>query len=127
MTDYDKLCDDVLALDKVIRYCGLADHLGTLLAKKYRPGLIPLSPLSETEKYTAQAIQRTGAVEGGSKVGKLQYVIGKYENLVRATLPVISEGNNKFYLLLSFDLGYNAIQIIEDKVLPHIGSHRKEL
>jgi hypothetical protein len=127
VADYTGLCNDVLALDRVIRYCGLADHLGILLAKTYRQGLVPLSPLSETEKYTAQAIQRTGAVQGGSKVGKLQYVIGKYENLVRATVPIISDGNNKFYLMLSFDLGYNALQIIEDKVLPHIEKYRELL
>lgn len=124
MVDYEKLCDGMLALDKAIRYCGLADHLGTLLAKSYRTGLVPLSPLSETEKYTTQAIQRTGAVQGGPKVGKLQYVVGKYENLVRATVPIVSDTNNKLYLMLSFDLGYNTLQILEEKILPELEKYK---
>ncbi|HJS83188.1 MAG TPA: hypothetical protein VJ742_10190 [Nitrososphaera sp.] len=127
MTNYKSLCDEVLALDSIIRYCGLADHLGTLLAKSFRPGLVPLSSPDETEKYTMQAIQRTGAIQGGSKVGRLQYVIGKYENLVRATIPVVSESNNKFYLMLSFDLGSNPVMIIEDKVLRSVEQYRQQL
>lgn len=120
MTNYQNLCEEVLKLDGIIRYCGLADHLGTLLAKSYRPRLVPLSSLNETEKYTMQAIQRTGAIQGGSRVGRLQYAIGRYENLVRATIPIVSESSNKFYLMLSFDLGSNPVMIIEDKVLPQL-------
>ena len=127
MADYKNLCDDILKLDSIIRYCGIADHLGTLLAKSYRPGLVPLSSPEETEKYTMQAIQRTGAIQGGTKVGRLQYVIGKYENLVRATIPVISESNNKFYIMLSFDLGCEPVRIIEDRVLSQIEQCRQQL
>lgn len=127
MIDYNALCDKVVHMDSYIRYVGLADHLGVLLAKSYRAGLVPLSPLRETEKYTMQAIQRTGAIQGGSKVGRLQYAIGKYENLVRATVPVVSEANNKFYLMLSFDLGSNPLHILEEKLLPELESLSKSL
>jgi hypothetical protein len=127
VTDYKKLCDDILGVENIIRYCGIADHLGTILAKSYRPGLVPLSSPEETEKYTMQAIQRTGAIQGGPKVGRLQYVIGKYENLVRATIPVISSANNKFYLMLSFDLGCEPVRIIEDKILDQIEKCREQL
>lgn len=127
MANYKKLCDDVLLLDNIIRYCGIADHLGTLLAKSYRARLVPLSSPEETEKYTVQAILRTGAIQGGAKVGRLQYVIGKYENLLRATIPVISESNNKFYLMLSFDMGCDPVRIIEDKVLSQIEKCRQQL
>lgn len=127
MADYQKLCDDVLQLDSTIRYCGIADHLGTLLAKSYRQGLVPLSSPDETEKYTVQAILRTGAIQGGTKVGRLQYVIGKYENLVRATLPIVSESNNKFYLMLSFDMGCDPVRIIEHRVLSQIEKCRQQL
>ena len=127
MTNYKNLCDDVLQLDSIIRYCGIADHLGTLLAKSYRSGLVPLSSPDETEKYTVQAILRTGAIHGGARVGRLQYVIGKYENLVRATIPIVSESNNKFYLMLSFDLGCDPVMIIEQKVLSQIDKCRQQL
>ena len=127
MQNYKNLCDDILNLDRIIRYCGIADHLGSLLAKSYRSGLVPLSSPEETEKYTMQAIQRTGAIQGGAKVGRLQYVIGKYENLLRATIPVISETNNKFYIMLSFDVGCDPVTIIEEKVLSQIERCREQL
>ena len=127
MSNYQELCDGILGIDKKIRYVGLADHLGTLVARAYRPGLVPLSSKEETEKYTMQAIQRTGAIMGGTKVGKLQYVIGRYENLVRATVPVISDRQDKFYLMISLDLGCEPFKIIEDEVLPHVEQSRKWL
>jgi hypothetical protein len=127
MSNYQDLCNQVLRIDRSIRYVGVADHLGSLIATAYRPGLVPLSSREETEKYTIQAIQRTGAIHGGLKVGRLQYVIGKYENLVRATIPVTSDRQDKFYLMLSFDLGSNAVSIIEKEVIPEIEMNRKWL
>ena len=125
MSNFQNLCNQLLGIDRSIRYVGVADHLGSLFATAYRPGLVPLSSREETEKYTMQAIQRTGAIHGGPKVGKLQYVIGKYENLVRATVPVTSERQDKFYLMLSFDLGSNPVSIIEKQVIPEIERIRR--
>ena len=41
-----------------------------------------------------------------SKIGRLEYSIGKYERLIRATVPIRLnlDEESKFYLLLSFDL-----------------------
>ena len=125
MTNYQNMCDEVLELDGSIRYAAIADHLGSLIARAYRTGLVPLSPKEETEKYTMQAIQRTGAIQGGSRVGKLQYAIGKYENLIRATIPVISARQDKFYLMLSFDPGSDPIWIIEGRVMASIEKNRQ--
>jgi hypothetical protein len=127
LTNYHDMCNEILDLDKSIRYVGLADHLGTLIATVYRPGLVPLSTKEETEAYTVQAIQRMGAVQGGSRVGKLEYVVGKFENLVRATVPIVSPRNDKFYLMLSIDLGSDRIKIIENKVLPQIEKSKEWL
>jgi hypothetical protein len=121
------MCSEILRLDRSIRYVGLADHLGSLVATVYRPGLVPLSTKEETEAYTMQAIQRMGAVQGGSKVGRLEYVIGRFENLVRATVPVVSSRHDKFYLMLSIDLGSDAMRIIENKVLPQIEKSKEWL
>lgn len=121
MMDFHSLSTQVLQLDKSIRYVGIADHLGTLIAREYRPGLVPLSSPEETEKYTLKAIQTTGAIQGGSKVGRLRYVIGRYEHLIRVTIPIIvSESQDKFYLMLSLDEGSDIIKIIENKLIPII-------
>lgn len=122
--DYQEICRGVLALDRSIRYVGLADHLGSLVATVYREGLVPLSSKEETEKYTAQAVMRTGAIQGGSKVGRLQYVIGRYENLIRVTLPVVSDRFDKYYMMLSLDVTNSNPVAIMDKVLEYMGRNK---
>jgi hypothetical protein len=120
MLKYEEFCNGIVELDRSIRYTGVVDHLGTLLSLAYRKGLVPLSSPEETEEYSKRAVLRTGAIESGPKVGKLQYVIGKYENLIRATLPIVSEQYNKYYVMLSIDTIPNPSQIIEEKVLPYL-------
>ena len=119
---HEELCNGVLALDPAIRFAGLVDHLGSLITTVYKPGLVPLATKEETARYASQAIYMTGALAGGfnSRVGKMQYVVGKYENLVRATVPVVSAGYDKFYLMLSFDVDTNVITVMEEKILPFL-------
>jgi hypothetical protein len=126
---YDELCANILALDGSIRFVALANHLGSLIASVYRPGLRPLATKDETAKYASQLIMLTGAASGGkfmSKVGKMEYVVGKFENLVRATIPTVSSSYDKYYLLLSLDVGSNYVQAI-DKVLAFLKEHRLDL
>jgi hypothetical protein len=59
-------------------------------------------------------------------VGKLQYVIGKYENLIRVTIPIVTKQFNKYYLMLSMDIVPNPIQIIEDDVKGYISKNMNQ-
>lgn len=126
---HGELCSRILALDNSIRFVGLVDHLGSLVTTVYREGLVPLATKEETAKYASQAIYMTGTLAGGfnSRVGKMQYVVGKYENLVRATVPVVSAGYDKFYLMLSFEVGSNIISTIEKKIIPFVEENRGSL
>ena len=60
------------------------------------------------------------------KIGKLRYSIGKYEKLIRAIVPIL-HSRNKFYLLLTFDIGSDAKSIIENKVMPYIERNKEIL
>lgn len=123
---HDELCNHILALDRSIRFVGLADHLGSLLVTVYRKGLAPLASREETAKYANQLVLLTGAVSGGkfmSKVGKMQYVVGKFEHLVRATIPVVSDSYDKYYLLISFDVDSDFMPVIE-RVLVFLRDNR---
>ncbi len=122
---YDELCAKILTLDGSIRFVALADHLGLLIATVYRAGLTPLATKEETAKYAGQLVLLAGAVSGGklmSRVGKMQYVVGKFENLVRATIPIISDTYDKYYLLMSLDVGSDYVHAI-DKVLGYLRQH----
>src|SRR5918992_4830812 len=49
-----EICNQVLQLDKSIRFAGIANNMGTLLAYKLREGLVPL--LNEEELKHISAI-----------------------------------------------------------------------
>ncbi len=127
LLEHKELCSRTLALDDSIRFVGLVDHLGSLLATVYRQGLMPLASTNETAKYASQAISMTGTLSGrlNSKVGTLLYLVGKFDNLVRATIPVVSGSYDKFYLMLSFDVDSDYLPVIERKVLGFLKENRQ--
>jgi hypothetical protein len=122
--DLDSLCNEILRLDNSIRFAGIANNLGSLVATGYRNGLTPLMDKKETEHYAIQAVVRAATREDfESKIGRLVYSIGKYEKLIRATIPIKLSSSKEdetksYYLLLSFDLNSNVMDIIENKVMP---------
>jgi hypothetical protein len=145
--DLSFFCDRVLQIASKIRFVGIANHLGTLIASSYRHNLIPLLTREETSHYVLQSVLRSATREDfESKLGRLEYSIGKYRNVIRATIPIIyiedhsttdkqkvvisnddeiKRNKVKFYLLLSFDVDYGVQQAIETKILPFINENIK--
>jgi hypothetical protein len=83
---------------------------------------------NETSHYSIQAVLRAATRQDfESKIGRLEYSIGKYERLIRATVPirVNLDEESKFYLLLSFDLKSAALEVIEDKVFRFIQKNKE--
>jgi hypothetical protein len=113
------LCKQIQQLDNSIRFIGIANSLGSLIATAYRNGLTPLMNEQETSHYAIQAVLRAATREDfESKIGRLEYSIGKYERSIRATIPIRlfdsdSDQGKSLYLLVSFDLKSNAIDVIE--------------
>ena len=121
--ELNSLCKEILQLDNSIRFAGIANNLGSLVATAYRNGLIPLMNRQETSHYAIQAVLRAATREDfESKIGRLVYSIGKYERLIHATVSIMfysSKGddeNKPYYLLLSFDLNSNAVDVIENAI-----------
>ncbi len=85
----DSICKEIQQLDNSIRFAGIANNLGSLVATAYRAGLTPLMDKQETSHYAIQAVLRAATREDfESKIGRLEYSIGKYERLIRATIPI---------------------------------------
>jgi hypothetical protein len=122
----NNLCIEIQQLDNSIRFVGIANNLGSLVATAYRAGLTPLMDKQETSHYAIQTVLRAATREDfESKIGRLVYSIGKYERLIRATIPIRlssskEDESKSYYLLLSFDLNSNVIDVIENKVMPFI-------
>jgi hypothetical protein len=124
------ICEQIVVLDKSIRFAGIANNMGSLVVTAYRQNLAPLMTRDETSQYAMQAVLRAATREDFEiNLGRLQYSIGKYEKLIRATLPILlnrdGDYESKFYLLLSFDVDSDAKSIIENKVLPYIENNKE--
>jgi hypothetical protein len=126
-------CKQILEADMSIRFAGIANHLGCLIATEYREGLVPLMTKQQTSQYAIQAVLRAAIREEfESNIGKLEYSIGKYEKLIRATVPITFDNiayneskNKKFYLLLSFDIDSDAKTVIDKNILPSIKENKQ--
>jgi len=118
---FSDLCKQILRIDESIRFAGVANKMGSLDATAYRQGLSPLMSKDQTSQYAIQAVLRASTRQDfETNIGRLQYSIGKYEKLIRATVPVIlNNKDSKLYLLLSFDIDSDVKYIIE-KVLKYI-------
>jgi hypothetical protein len=57
-----------------------------------------------------------------TKLGRVDYSITKYLRLIRALVPFEYE-NNRLFVLLSFDVGSNPVQVIENKVISYMRNH----
>lgn len=125
---FSQVCNEMLGLHKSIRFVGVANSLGTLLATGYREGLTPLMTKEETQHYAIQAVLRATIREDFvSKLGRLRHSIGTYDRLIRATIPIIKTDDHeaKFFFLVSFDVGTDAKDIIETELLPYIEKNKK--
>jgi hypothetical protein len=126
--DYELLnsvCDDVLAKHSSIRWTGVVNKNGVILAQNARKGVKLLLSDEENEEYAATAIARQktrGKFE--PKIGKMIYSFGRYELVHRATVPI----NENYYLLMTLDVEEkNFDSIIRDKILPVLTRTRSRL
>lgn len=124
--DFAKVhCNHIRELDKLIRFVGIANGMGTLLATSYREQLQPLMNEDETRLYAMQAVLRAELREDFQKnMGTLIYSVGKYDKLLRSTIPVVGSDGQKFYILISLDVEADAFNILENKVLRYIKAER---
>lgn len=126
--DYELLnsvCDDVLAKHSSIRWTGVVNKNGVILAQNARKNAKLLLSDEENEEYAATAIARQktrGKFE--PKIGKMIYSFGRYELVHRATVPI----NENYYLLMTLDVEEkNFDSIIIDKILPVLTRTRSRL
>lgn len=124
-------CHEVLALDRNIRFAGMANSTGSMMEHQYRADLKPLLSLDETNKSMLQAAIREGMRSTlEDKLGQCQYVLALYRKVKRITIslrpPTIKEGSRGI-LMISMDLSADHDAILLDKVLPFLEKSRIDL
>ena len=123
--DYEllnSLCEDILAKDGSIRWTGIVNRNGVILAQKSGKGVKLMLSEEENEEYAATAIARQktrGKFE--PNIGKIVYSFGRYELLNRATIPI----NDNYYILMTLDVEEKKFDsILTDKIVPAITKKR---
>lgn len=127
---YKQFCDKVVTLDKSIRFIGIADGHGRLLATAERKGIIPLLNMQETEQYAITAATRQYTrVRWQQLLGKIFYTCSHYDKLLRVTIPITDEHNHlRYVIIFTFDVDTeNFHDITMQKIIPLIRRNRKKL
>ena len=118
--DFTELLERVMASDAAVRHCIVADNEGNIIAVKTREGITRY--LSEDE--TAASLQRAASAWKArkplvSKLGKAQYALAAFENLVRITLP-LGENHLLFVSMGSGKMRYDIHEGGQQQVVQHV-------
>jgi len=112
-----EICNQVLQLDKSIRFAGIANNMGTLIAYKLREGLVPLLNEEDLQNNIMKTVLRMKIREDyESKLGDVIYTFALYKRVKRASIPL--DHPDLAVLTVSFDMAANQDGIIMDKILP---------
>jgi hypothetical protein len=120
---FEDVCQNILDLDKTIRFAGIANMRRTIVSAKYRAGLVPLLTQEETIESVEHSVLRMSTRRlMEAKLGKTIYSITFYEKVKRAVIPIGKSGD--FILLVSFDNEADYDSIIRNKIMPLVSYHQ---
>ena len=113
--------EELLNLDNSLRWIGISNKYGVLINVEQRKDLEPLMSDEESEEYAAAAVSRYRTrVKFQTKIGKLNYAVGRYDNVTRITIPI----SNDYFLLLTIDKEKNYDDVVKEKIIPFINRNR---
>ena len=114
----------VLNSDRSIRWVAITDQDGIILNEQNRrEGFDSLLTEEENQESAINTIIRQKTrTKFEPKIGKLSYVIGRYQKLSRCLIPI----NENYYLILTMDFDqYNFDKIIMEKIIPLIKENKE--
>jgi hypothetical protein len=125
---FREFCDKVISLHPSIRFIGIADQHGLILATSERKNLRPLLNNEETRQYAITAATRQYTrIRWQTILGKIDYTCSHYDKLLRATFP-ITDKNNRLVniIIITMDVETdNFHQIIMKKIIPLVRKNAK--
>jgi hypothetical protein len=116
------ICKEILELDSSIRFVGIANDMGTVVASAYRKGLNPLLSPEESQQFAMESVLRmTTRIDLSSKLGKPIHSFTLYEKVKRATIFL---GNKECNIaMVSFDIAPEDDDIILNKISTRITNY----
>jgi len=97
---FDELCEGVFAIDPSIRFAGVIDKMGKLVAGGMRKGIDPLESIKDMKKlYVEMALRNAMRQEFDSAFGPTIYSFSEREKIKVASFPL----ENGSFLLISME------------------------
>ena len=122
MHNEEKICNEILELDSSIRFAGIANKMGKLVAAQFTRGVEALLTREEIEANMINAVLRMKTREDyEQKLGKTIYTFALYEKVKRASIA-LNKGDYSL-LMISFEVAADHESIILHKILPRIKQH----
>ncbi|MEO9363889.1 MAG: DUF6659 family protein [Nitrososphaera sp.] len=117
------ICMQVLLVDSSIRFAGIANKMGKIVASEFREGVKPLLTDEEVEGFAVKSVLRMKTREDyESKLGRVIYTFTLYEKVKRASIPLTHD--NYALLFVSFDNHARHEEIILGKMLPLLQKYK---
>ena len=108
--DYTKLCDDVMNLDKNIRFSIILSKYGEKVAGGFRENVTSFLNPEEIKMSLFYAGQRWDTRANlAHRIGKAKYSLTEYEKIKQFTMPI----DEKHLLLISAEINSDHKKIID--------------
>src|ERR687892_1019705 len=122
MNNEEKICNEILELDRSIRFTGIANKMGKLVAAKFNRDVKALLTREEIEANIIKAVLRMKTREDyEAKLGRAIYTFALYERVKRASIA-LNKGDYSL-LMVSFEVAAEHEPILLHKILPRIKEH----
>jgi len=119
MSREEEICNEILNLDRSIRFAAIANKMGKPLASRFNEGVSGLLTKEEIEANIIQAVLRMKTREDyEQKLGRTIYTFTLYDKVKRASIAL--DDQNYSLLMVSFDVKADHESIILNKILPMI-------
>lgn len=108
-TIHDELCKSVFAIDESIRFAGVLDKMGKLLAGGMKDGVAPLESIKDVGRlYVELALVNSIRREFDGEFGPIVYSFWEREKIKIASFPLSDDS----FLLVSLERGQPHDKII---------------
>ena len=120
--DYTELSEKILALDSQIRFAGVANSKGELVAGGHKDGIEKMLVDDEIKMSIHYALQKRELFTNlAYKIGRETSAVTEYEKVTMINIPI----NSQELFLISTEPGADYFKII-DYVFSAINSHTEE-
>ena len=121
--DYQKLCNDILNLDRKVRFVGICDNTGEIKNGGLKDGIKSILTDDEIKKSNLISLERWRLHNTlADRIGKARYAMEEYEKVKHITMPLEDE----HLLLISTEVNADHGKIIESSIQLIISNYVKD-